>query len=198
LLTHIDKEAAMTNIIAGRFEQQAMVQEAVQEILRAGFSEEQVSTFYLNPPGRHATYKAGGDHQESPGAEDSPKGVAAGATTGGVVGAAAGAATIPVLGPIGPVAGALVGAHVGSLMGSMHEMKDDGAGAEAAVEPPQRQSGMMVAVATDNAEQEARAIDVLRALHAQDIERAHGTIAHGDWEDFDPTMAPALIDQRPH
>lgn len=182
----------MSNIIAGRFDQQSMAREAMEQILRAGFPEEHVTTFYVNPPGQHDLYPVGGDRDKSPGAEKSESGVAAGAVTGGVVGAAMGMATIPALGAVGPVAGALVGAHLGDLIGSLYEMRDDGEDGKL------RHAGMMLAVSTENPEQEERAIDVLRALHAHDIERAEGTIKDGDWQDFDPLMPPALVETIAH
>ncbi|MBS0309482.1 MAG: hypothetical protein JSS58_11020 [Proteobacteria bacterium] len=177
----------MSNIIAGRFDQQSMVREAMEQILRAGFPEDHISSFYVNPPGQHDLYAVGGDRDKSPGAENSERGIAVGAVAGGVVGAAMGLATIPMLGPVGPVAGALVGAHLGDLIGSLHGMQDDGDMARL------RHAGMVLVVSTDDMEQEERAIDVLRTLHAQDIERAQGTIADGNWADFDPLMPPTLV-----
>lgn len=187
----------MSNIIAGRFDQQTMAEQARNEILRAGFPEELVTTFYVNPPGQHDLYRVGGDEDESAGAEHSERGLAKGAAAGGVIGAAIGAATIPVFGPVGPLAGAFVGAHVGDLAGTLNEMKDDGQAAED-YGLPYRRAGMMLAVRADNAEQEDRAISLLRSLHAQDIERAQGTIANGDWEDFDPLTPPTLIEHKSH
>lgn len=190
------KEAVMSNIIAGRFDQQSLAQQAREEILRAGFSEEQVSTFYVNPPGQHDLYKIGGDRDDSPGAERTDKGIAAGAPTGGVVGAAIGAATTPALGPVGPIAGALVGAHIGDLVGSLNKMQDDGQQADA--ESRVRRAGMMLAVSVRDSEEEARAVSVLRSLQAADIERGEGTIQNGDWEDFDPLAPPVLVEQHRH
>lgn len=186
----------MTRIVAGRFDQQSLAQDAMEQMLRAGFSEDHLSTFYVNPPGQHDLYAIGGDRDKSPGAEKSESGVASGAVAGGVVGAAMGMATIPMLGPVGPVAGALVGAHLGDLIGSLHEMQDDGETAEA--EARVRHAGMMLAVSTESQEQEDRAIDVLRALHAHDIECVQGTIANGDWADFDPLQPPALVERNMH
>lgn len=183
----------MTQIIAGRFDQQTSVQHALDEILRAGFSEEQVATFYVNPPGQHDLYKIGGDRDESPGAEKSETGIALGTSAGGVVGAAVGAVTIPVLGPVGVLAGGLVGAHIGNLGGALSEMEDNGEeGARHHV--PMRHAGMMLAVSAQSPEQEDRAISVLRAFDAQDIERTEGTIVDGDWQDFDPLTPPALVE----
>lgn len=184
----------MSNIIAGRFEQQSLAEQAREEILRAGFSENQVCTFYVNPPGQHDLTPIGGDRDESPGAEHSERGLFKGGTTGAAVGAAIGAATIPIFGPAGPIAGALVGAHVGDTAGSFSEMADNGNRTDSPETLPFRRAGMMVAVTIDSDEDERRAVDVLRQLHAQDIELAEGTIANGDWEDFDPLQPPTLVE----
>jgi predicted transcriptional regulator len=189
-------EAHMATIIAGRFGQQEQVQEVIAEMVRKGFSPERISSFYVNPPGRHNEYSIGGDHDKSTGAEDSPKGSAAGLATGGTVGAAVGAATAPVTGPLGVAAGALVGAHIGNLVGSLGAMDDDGK-AVARKEVPIRKSGMVVAVSVPEPASENQAVEVLRTLGAEDIERAEGTIVDGDWKDFDPVSPPALIEDRP-
>lgn len=182
----------MHTIIAGRFQQQSEVEYTVDELQRAGFARDRISTFYVNPPGQHDAYPIGGDRAASPGAEQSAKGVA----TGAAIGAAAGVAATPFLGPVGAVTGGLVGAHVGGLVGSMSQMKekDDGDAPIHAQDPPaQRQSGMMVAVAVGDDAQEDQAIHVLRAAGAADIERTQGTIANGDWSDFNPLDTPNLI-----
>ncbi|TCS35574.1 hypothetical protein EDC30_11042 [Paucimonas lemoignei] len=181
----------MGNIIAGRFDQQISADEARAEILRAGFAEEQVSTFYVSPPGQHDMTLIGGDEIKSHGAEHTERGIAKGGIAGGVVGAVIGAATMPVIGPVAPVVGALVGAHVGDLAGSLSETEDDGTESGTL---PYRRSGMMLAISAASEDEEARAVRVLRELQALDIERAEGTIANGDWEDFDPLQPPRLVD----
>lgn len=183
----------MGYVIAGRFEQQGLVQQAREEILRAGFSEDKVSTFYLNPPGQHDLYKVGGDRDESPGAKHSESGLIKGGAAGAAVGVAVGAVTIPVLGPVGPIAGGLLGAHLGDLGGALGSMDDNGEAA-ARGKVPLRRAGLMVAVAAENSEEEKRAISVLQALHAEDIERSEGQIVDGDWQDFDPLAPPSLLD----
>lgn len=180
----------MANIIAGRFDQLTSADEARAEILRAGFNEEQVTTFYVNPPGQHDMTPIGGDEIESEGAEHTERGIRKGGLAGGAVGVAVGLATMPAIGPIAPLVGALVGAHGGDLAGSLSETEDDG-GANSL---PFRRAGMMLAVTAGSQDEEERAVRVLRALNAQDIERAEGTIANGDWEDFDPLQPPRLVD----
>lgn len=183
----------MSIIIAGCFEQQAQAQHAIDELRQADFAADHISTFYVNPSGQHATYPIGGDHDKSPGAEDSSKGTLAGAATGGTVGAAVGATTIPVFGPVGPAVGAMVGAHVGSLVGSLSQMKDDGEGAEQQETPPLRIAGVYVGVALPDVCMEEQAINIMRNCGASSVERAQGTIEDGNWTDFDPASAPDFI-----
>ncbi len=181
----------MSSIIAARFAVQDAVAAARAEILRAGFPEDHVSSFYVSPPGQHDMTPLGGDEMESPGTH-SGAGVTDGALTGGAIGAAAGLAGVAVVGPLAPLVGALIGAHVGNLTGPLSETDENGDAAA----PPYRRSGMMLAVSADTAEEEQRIIDVLRALDAQDIERAEGTVIDGDWQDFNPLQAPRLVDWR--
>nr|WP_314546963.1 hypothetical protein [uncultured Massilia sp.] len=183
----------MSMIIAGHFQLQDEVAQARRALVDAGFDGERISGFYLSQPGQHDMTPLGGDHIHSPGAKESPEGVAQGAAAGAAVGAVAGAATAPVTGPIGPVVGGLVGAHVGSLF-SFSKMKDAGEREEGGRAPVEnRHAGMLVAVAFDDAAQESRAVDVLRSLGATQIERAKGNIVDGDWADFDPASAPDII-----
>lgn len=187
-----------TTIIAGRFEQQAAAADTVEEFVRAGFVSERIASFYVNPRGQHDAYPMGGDHERSPGAKETGTGTALGAAAGGAIGVAA----APVLGPVGVVTGGLVGAHIGGLVGGMSKMKEHGETGdneeEAENAAPLRRSGMMVAVAVEGGDQEARAINLFRSLGAADIERAQGTIAEGDWTDFNPVEPPALVDAPAH
>ncbi|HEU5436520.1 MAG TPA: hypothetical protein VFU95_08905, partial [Telluria sp.] len=105
----------MSTIIAGHFQLQDEVERARQQLLGAGFADERISGFFVNQPGQHDMTPIGGDNLLSPGAKETPEGVAQGAVAGGAVGAAVGAATTPVTGPLGAIVGGLVGAHVGSL-----------------------------------------------------------------------------------
>jgi hypothetical protein len=187
-------EFDMTHIIAGRLQQQEQVEHIVSEIINAGFRQDNISTFYLNPPGQHDVYPIGGDRDKSPGAKETGIGMGYGAVGGGAVGAAVGLVGTPVLGSLAPALGALVGAHVGSLLGSLAEMKETGEdeeGGENAVQ--QRKSGMMVAVSVNDVVQENTVVHVLQSLGAADIELAEGNIVNGDWGDFDPLVPPHII-----
>jgi hypothetical protein len=179
----------MATIIAGRFAQQDQVEQAFEQLVQAGFAEERISSFFVNPPGQHDLHPGGGDHTLSTGAEHSPEGTTLGVAAGGTAGAVAGVAAAPFLGPVGVAAGALVGAHVGSLVGSLSKMD------EADESAPVRHAGLLLAIAADGGDEQARAIDLLRSCGAVDIERAEGSIVDGDWVDFDPLAAPMLVDQ---
>lgn len=183
----------MSTIIAGRFQQQSAVEEATEELVRVGFPRDAIASFFVNPPGQHDVYPYGGDHAESAGAHASRKGIAKGA----VAGAAVGAAATAFLGPVGAVTGALLGAHVGGLFGSLSEMKERGEtgahGEDMDNAAPLRRSGLLLAVCIGEHENEDHALSALRSYGAEDIERAHGTIAGGDWVDFDPLSTPDLI-----
>ncbi len=183
----------MTKIIAGRFDQQSQAQTAIAEILRAGFSEDRVSSFFLNPSGQHGSFPIGGDHAKSTGAENVAPGQAVGMSAGAAIGAAVGAITTPLTGPLGAVTGAFVGANIGAVGGSLSSMKDDGEAA-ARHQVPVRHAGMMVAVSVEDEAAEGRAIDALRAMGAADIEYTQGTIVNGDWADFDPASAPHFVE----
>ena len=185
----------MSTIVAGHFQLQDQVEQARNELMRAGFAEDRISSFYLNQPGQHDMTAIGGDRIQSPGTAETPEGVVAGAATGGAVGAAIGLATSVVTGPAGPIVGGLVGAHVGSLF-SLTKMKEAGESEEGGTgenrfEP--RKAGMLVAVALAGPDDEQRALDVLRQLGSDHIERASGTILNGDWTDFDPLSLPVLM-----
>lgn len=189
----------MATIIAGRFTEQAQVTRAIDGMADAGISPDRMSHFYLNPPGQHDVYPVGGDRNDSPGAHEAGGGIATGATTGGIVGAAVGLTGAPVFGPLGPAVGALVGAHVGGLVGSLTQMKEKGIPEDSTAtagghenEEIQRHSGMMLAVAIDAANHQ-EVIRLMKAYGATDIEQTEGTIANGDWPDFDPLSPLHLV-----
>lgn len=187
-------EGRLANIIAGSFEEQSSVTAAVGALRAAGFPAEHISSFFVSPPGQHARYAIGGDHDKSTGAQASTQGTAAGTTTGGVIGAAIGAITTPLTGPIGAITGGLVGAHIGNLVGALGAMKDDEAAADS---PAIRHAGLLVAVSTPTERCKERAISLLREHGAMTLESGDGRIVNSDWQDFDPSAPPHLIDSGP-
>ena len=198
----------MTPIIAGRFEQEAQAEAAVAALRRGGFDADDVTVFFVNPAGQHATYPIGGDRDASPGAKHAYSGVLKSVAVGTAVGVGVGLAASPALGPAAVVAGAGVGAYAGSLVGALGNMEEKTASAkpdEQVVEQVAttdarldtacvRSSGIFVAVRALAFPKRVAAVNVLRAEGAQDIERADGTWQAGQWIDFDPLKPPLLVD----
>ncbi|TFW09897.1 hypothetical protein E4K72_03670, partial [Oxalobacteraceae bacterium OM1] len=86
-----------TTIIAGHFQLQEDAAEMIEELARAGFARDRISTFFVNPAGQHDAYPIGGDNNLSQGAKETGPGTAVGAAAGAAVGVAA----TPFLGPVG-------------------------------------------------------------------------------------------------
>lgn len=190
----------MTTVIAGRFVQQDQAENASVQLMRSGFSAQDMSLFFVNPQGQHDMHPVGGDEDESPGTHHASGGAVAGAAGGVGVGALVGAVTLPVLGPGGPLLGAAVGAYTGSLVGALKTMKkheeqqevtgetapsEEDAGISANDETHPRKAGVVLAVAVATPEQRANAIEILGAT-AQEVEEAEGVLQNGQWVDFDP------------
>src|SRR5471032_1867347 len=179
----------MSRIIAGHFQLQDEVAVAREALKQAGFPDSRISVFFVNQPGQHDLHALGGDRDTSPGAKETPEGIAEGVAVGAAVGAGIGAAATLATGPLGPV----VGAHVGSLY-SFNKMKDAGESEKTGENRQQpRHPGMLIAVALSGLYERERALEALHRLGAQHIEEAEGTIANGDWHDFDPLSIPVLV-----
>ncbi len=197
----------MTPIIAGRFEQEAQANHAAETLRQRGFAAEDVTVFYLNPPGQHATFPVGGDRDESHGATAAHSGAIKGAAIGGVVGLGVGAAVTPLIGPVGALAGAGAGAYVGSLAGALSDMGETDSAAKDAGEPPpsrpvdnipmERPASFIVAARAPEYSRRVVAANILQSLGGKDVERADGTWQMGKWVDFDPLQAPKLVDLPP-
>ncbi|HEY2863272.1 MAG TPA: hypothetical protein VGK37_06610 [Casimicrobiaceae bacterium] len=194
----------MTPIIAGRFEEEAQAGRAAEALRQRGFDKEDVTVFYLNPPGQHATFPVGGDRDRSHGATDAHSGALKGAAIGGVVGLGVGVAAAPLVGPVGALAGAGAGAYVGSLAGALGDMgESDSAAKEAGQTPPEapadgvpmeRPAGFIVAARAPEYALRVMATNVLQSMGAKDVERADGSWQMGKWVDFDPLQSPKLVD----
>ena len=194
----------MTPIIAGRFEQEAQADRAAEALRQQGFATEDVTVFYLNPPGQHATFPVGGDRDKSHGATHAHSGALKGAAIGGVVGLGVGVAATPLVGPAAAVAGAGAGAYVGSLAGALNDMGEGDSAAKEAGEPPpetptdgvplERPAGFIVAARAPEYARRVIAANVLESMGAKDVERADGTWRMGKWVDFDPLQSPKLVD----
>ncbi len=53
-------------IVAGRFDSFAKAETTAGRLRAQGVAEEDLSVFYVNPPGQHATYPIGGDIAATP------------------------------------------------------------------------------------------------------------------------------------
>ena len=168
------------------------------DLAAAGFPPDHMTAFFVNPAGRHARFPIGGDRDVSPGATHAGTSAAAGAAIGTAIGAAVGVATLPLLGPGAAAAGVGAAAYGGALVGALGELKGDArvpAQQSNVGDQPEiftRASGMLVAVETPDEQSQTAAIDVLREVSAEDIERAFGSIVEGDWKDFD-VLAPVVV-----
>jgi hypothetical protein len=185
----------MKTLIVGRYSQQADAESARRELLRAGFPAREMSLFYVNPQGQHATYPVGGDEDESAGTHEARAGAVRGAAGGVGAGTLVGVVTIPVLGPGAALLGAAVGAYTGSLVGALKNMEEPEAPAdsvdhnsEPSADAPQRKAGMLLAMAVVTPAEQETAIEIL-GVRADVLEAAEWTLENGDWSDFNP-LAP--------
>jgi hypothetical protein len=182
----------MSLIVAARFTTFPAAENAAQQLFNAGFVEEDVTLFFVNPRGQHARYPIGGDTGTDAGAKGSPKGAGMGVTIGAVVGAVVGVAIFAAFAAplLVSLIAAGVGAYVGSLVGAMSRTRDTGkTGHHLPFHEESRDSGVLVAVhvSPDNQIDAAR---VLREAGGTAIEKATGRWQQGRWADFDPLKTP--------
>ena len=90
----------MTQIIAGVFDDNAAADRTIANLHDAGFGDNDIDRFAVNPPGRHNRLPLGGDEQADEGARGGEFGALAGAAVGGAVGAVAGLVATPLIGPV--------------------------------------------------------------------------------------------------
>lgn len=187
----------MSLIVAARFTTFPTAEEAAQKLFNAGFVEEDVTLFFVNPRGQHARYPIGGDTDTDANAKQAPKGAGLGVTIGAVVGAVVGvgifaAFSAPIL--VSLIA-AGVGAYIGSLAGAMMATRGGGTpGHRSPFHEETRDSGVLVAVhvSPDNQFEAAR---VLREAGGAAVERATGRWQQGRWADFDPLKQPEPLNE---
>jgi S-formylglutathione hydrolase FrmB len=187
----------MSLIVAARFTTFPAAEDAAQKIFNAGFVEEDVTLFFVNPRGQHARYPIGGDVGTDAGAREAPKGAGMGVTIGAVAGAVVGVAIFAAFAApiIVSLIAAGVGAYVGSLVGAMARTREGGmVGHHLPFHQEMRDSGVLVAVhvSPDNQFDAAR---VLREAGGLAIERASGRWQQGRWADFDPLKTPEPLNE---
>ncbi|MGF6817652.1 S-formylglutathione hydrolase FrmB [Paraburkholderia atlantica] len=187
----------MSLIVAARFTTFPAAESAAQKLFDAGFVEEDVTLFFVNPRGQHARFPIGGDTDTDPGAREAPKGAGMGVTIGAVIGAVVGVAIFAAFSAplLVSLIAAGVGAYVGSLIGAMSRTKERGkSDLHVPYHEEARDSGVLVAVhvSPDNQLDAAR---VLREAGGVAIEKATGRWQQGRWADFDPTRTPKPIQE---
>ncbi|WP_254366909.1 hypothetical protein [Paraburkholderia sp. NMBU_R16] len=185
----------MSLIVAGRFTTFAQAEAAAARLFDAGIVQEDVTLFFVNPPGQHARFPVGGDEYADRQASRSSVGAGKGGVIGAALGAAVGVALFSVISAsfVVLIVAAGVGAYIGSLIGAMTHTRGGGKMPERQVPHQGHDSGVLVAVhvSPDNQDTVAR---VLREAGSLEIERAHGRWQHGRWADFDPTKDVERID----
>ncbi|WER49332.1 hypothetical protein CupriaWKF_19455 [Cupriavidus sp. WKF15] len=182
-------------IIAGRFDSFAKAETTAGRLRAQGVAQEDLSVFYVNPPGQHAAYPIGGDTAVDPGSRRSGFGAVAGVLLGATAGAALGAAIITIMGVSPPVSlfvlvfATGLCAYVGSLVGGALSLTRGGRAEGRRGRAPVRNAGVLLAahVEPGNA---GLVCDLLRKGGARDIERAQGHWREGRWADFDPLAPP--------
>jgi hypothetical protein len=181
----------MTDIVAGRFEQQGDAQAAVERLLRHGFRRDDVSSFFVNPPGQHGKFAVGGDRNISPGARGAGLAALVGAVLGGVLGFVFGMAASHVFGLVATITGMVAGAYLGMLAGALARLQDRrpaaGQGGDA---DEVRHGGILVAAHTPTATSHDEALRTLKSSGAIEVEEAEGDWHDGHWADFDPIVPP--------
>jgi hypothetical protein len=182
----------MSLIVAARFTTFPGAEDAAQKLFNAGFVEEDVTLFFVNPRGQHARHHAVSDLHAAAAPQSAGKSTHTAVTLGAVAGAVVGvgifaAFSAPIL--ISLIA-AGVGAYIGSMVGAMLRTSQGGHGSHhVPFYEETRASGVLVAVhvSPDNQFDAAR---VLREAGGAAIERASGRWQQGRWADFDPLKNP--------
>lgn len=125
-------------IVAARFTTFPAAEDAAQKLFNAGFVEEGVTLFFVNPRGQHARHHAVGDLHAAAGPLAGPKHAGMNVTLGAVVAAAVGGIFAAFAAPIlVSLIAAGVGAYIGSMIGAMSRTRD-GSHAAHTWTPPSR------------------------------------------------------------
>ncbi len=179
--------SAMAHIVAAEFKEFAQAESALEALREQGFASSQLTTFYLNAPGQHATFPIGGDQYKDPEAAEGGSGALKGAALGSAAGLALGAAAVPVVGIAAAVGSIAAGAYAGSLAGAVGSLGKD---EPDAAPPVARPAGVVVAVHAPTPPERERATSILWRHRAYSIELAEGNWKDGTWQDFDPVSIP--------
>ena len=184
----------MTTTVIGLYDRLEDAQNAVSELVSAGFPREDISIVAADTEGKFKTYVG------APG-EDAGEGVATGAGVGAAIGGLGGllvgigALAIPGIGPVlaaGPIASALIGMGVGAVTGGLI-----GALVDAGVPEEQanlyaegiRRGGTLVKVMTPE-DRSDDANRIMNRFNPIDIDQRATTWRSEKWSGFDPNATP--------
>ena len=183
----------MSRIICGRFDRTVDADAALEELRREGFTDTEIDSFYVSPPGQHDLTPVGGDApHSSAGSRQAGVAAAIGAVLGGAIGLAAGSVLQLETNGITLLLAAGLGALLGSFAGAMARVRG-GRKREATVEHPvEPLGGRMIAVNVDRRDA-ARVAAILKRHRARNVGRAEGEWRDGAWRDFDPRAPLATI-----
>ncbi|VVE43268.1 hypothetical protein PAN31108_04272 [Pandoraea anhela] len=182
----------MAMIVAGRFTTFDQATRVANRLYDRSFRPSDVSVFFLNPTGQHATFPIGGDVDADAAARPAGRGAAQGVIAGGAFGLALGALLFFTVWRfwLVPVVGMMAGAYLGAFLGALGRMR--GRERVSARAAGMRDAGVMLATHVSETTADT-AIAVLREAGAAEIERANGVWEGGEWRDFDPVQrAPGV------
>jgi hypothetical protein len=181
----------------GIYTNEATADTAVNQLLLAGFSNDDVSVLMSDVKG---TKDFAAEKNTK-----APEGTAAGVGVGGVIGGAIGllagigALAIPGVGPLiaaGPIVGALAGLGVGGAVGGL-------VGALVGLGIPEyeakryegriKEGGILISVHCDSSEEVSKAKDILKATGANDISSAGESSSGVDSRSKDPAYRTEVV-----
>jgi len=185
----------------GIYSNEATADTAVNQLLAAGFSNDDVSVLMSDLKGT----KDFAAEKNTKAPEGTATGVGVGGVVGGALGllAGIGALAIPGVGPLiaaGPIMGALaglgVGGAVGGLVGALVGMGIPEYEAKR-YEGRVKEGGILISVHCDSSEEVSKAKDLLKATGAEDISSAGESSSGVDSKYRDPKVHSEVIARDP-
>ena len=185
----------------GIYSNEATADTAVNQLLAAGFSNDDVSVLMSDIMGT----KDFAAEKNTKAPEGTATGVGVGGVVGGALGllAGIGALAIPGVGPLiaaGPIMGALaglgVGGAVGGLVGALVGMGIPEYEAKR-YEGRVKEGGILISVHCDSSEEVSKAKDLLKATGAEDISSAGESSSGVDSKYRDPKVHSEVIARDP-
>jgi hypothetical protein len=178
----------MSRIVAGRFDRSVDADAALESLRREGFARSEYDSFYVPPPGQHATFPIGGDVHSDAGAKSAGVGAAIGAVIGAGIGLLAGSVAALEFGGFAILFGAGLGAYIGSFAGALGRLRGARPQEATRTHPVEPAGGRMIAICVDRSDTQARAVAILKRHGARDVGRAEGEWRDGSWRNFDPRV----------